>query len=236
MPAVPGKDSCSCMVRFPPLIPFAALSAMLMSSPFAAALEPAGALATVHRIFVEQLGGGQNSDQMRDMIIAAIQGTGLFVITENQDRAEAIVKGSADEHVFTEEHNINDSIGVHADTSSGSSSGNIMAGSASSHRSLGAGVTNNESSRIQERRHEASASIRIVNADGDVIWSTTQESAGGKFKGAMADVADRITRKLVSDVRQARAELAQVRPGTPASSPISPTASTEAAPPVIHHQ
>ena len=42
-------------------------------------------LATVRRIYVEQLGGGQTSDQMRDMIIAALQNSKLFVITENQD-------------------------------------------------------------------------------------------------------------------------------------------------------
>jgi hypothetical protein len=44
----------------------------------------------------------------------------------------------------------------------------------------------------------------MVNADGDVIWSTTQESGGGKFRGAMADVADKITRQLSADVKKAR--------------------------------
>ena len=62
----------------------------------------------------------------------------------------------------------------------------------SSHQSAGAGITDSESSHIKERRHEASASIRLVDMNGDVIWSTTQESAGGKFRGAMADVADKI--------------------------------------------
>jgi hypothetical protein len=44
----------------------------------------------------------------------------------------------------------------------------------------------------------------LVNKDGDVIWSTTQESQGGKFKGSMADVAEKITRKLADDVAKAR--------------------------------
>lgn len=176
-------------------------------APIAGALEQPGRLATVERVYVEPLGGGPTSDQMRDMIIAAIQSTGLFVITENQDRADATIKGSADDKVFVEEHSTNDSIGVHADTSVGSSSGNIMAGTSASHRSLDTGINSSESAHIQERRHEASASIRMVNADGDVIWSTTQESPGGKFKGAMADVADRIMRKLAADVKAARAAL-----------------------------
>jgi predicted Zn-dependent protease len=178
---------------------------VLIGSAFAGEPEPPpGSLATVKRVFVEQLGGGQTSDQMRDMIIAAIQNSGLFVITENEQRADAIIKGSADDHIFTEEHNTSDSIGVHANSATGSSSGNQMAGSVSSHRSVGTGISDTESSHIQDRRHEASASIRLVVGDGDVIWSTTQESGGGKFRGAMADVADKIIRQLTADVRKAR--------------------------------
>jgi hypothetical protein len=176
------------------------------------AYEPALSLLAVKRVFVEQLGGGQNSDQMRDMIITAIQTSGLFVITENAERADAIIKGSADDRIYTEDHSISDSLGVHANTASGSASGNQMAGSASSHKSLGAGVTDSESSHIQDRRHEASASIRMVGTDGDVIWSTTQESAGGKFRGAMADVADKIIKQLTADLRKARQPVQQKPP------------------------
>ena len=60
------------------------------------------------------------------------------------------------------------------------------------------------SANIKERKHEAVASVRLVNKDGDVIWSTTQESLGAKFKGSSADVADRITRQLVADYERAR--------------------------------
>jgi len=34
----------------------------------------------------------------------------------------------------------------------------------------------------------------------------TQESAGGKFRGAMADIAEKIGQKLVEDYRKARGE------------------------------
>jgi hypothetical protein len=37
-----------------------------------------------------------------------------------------------------------------------------------------------------------------------VIWSTTQESLGAKFRGASADVADKITRQLQADYARAR--------------------------------
>ena len=38
------------------------------------------------------------------------------------------------------------------------------------------------------------AAVRLVNKEGDVIWATTQESLGAKFRGASMDVADKITR------------------------------------------
>jgi hypothetical protein len=66
------------------------------------------------------------------------------------------------------------------------------------------GVGESESSHSTERRHEASASVRLVNKEGDVIWSTTEESTGAKFRGASADVADKITRSLKEDFVRAR--------------------------------
>ena len=68
----------------------------------------------------------------------------------------------------------------------------------------GFGVGESESERSSERRHEAVAAVRLVNKDGDVIWATTQESLGGKFRGASADVADKITAKLKEDFERAR--------------------------------
>ena len=65
-------------------------------------------------------------------------------------------------------------------------------------------VGDSESSRSTERKHEAVAAVRLVSKDGDVIWSTTQESIGGKFRGSSADVADRITRKLLEDYDRAK--------------------------------
>ena len=71
-------------------------------------------------------------------------------------------------------------------------------------RSLSAGVGENESTNIHERKHEAMATVRLVNKDGDVMWSTTQESNGAKFRGASADVADKITRQLTADLERLR--------------------------------
>jgi hypothetical protein len=179
-----------------------------VSPRFAAGIEldgPQPSLGHVRRIYIEPLGGGETSGQMRDMIIAALQNSKLFTITDNSDRADAILRGSSDDKVFTEEHNTSDSIGIHATSGGGSSQNNATGIGTSSHQNAGAGVTDSESSHINERRHEASASIRLIDANGDVIWSTTQESAGGKFRGAMADVAEKIARQLADDTRKARA-------------------------------
>jgi hypothetical protein len=184
----------------------------LFLSTGALAIEPRNAeatLAQVKRVYVDQLGGGDTSDQMRDMIISALQESGLFTITENPERADASLKGSSDDKTFTQEHQTSESIGFRA-TSIGTSS--------SSDKSLSAGVTENESSHIKERRHEAVAAVRLVNVAGDVIWSTTQESNGAKFKGAMADVADKVVRHLIEETKKARA--AEKPPGFKTIEPV----------------
>jgi hypothetical protein len=179
---------------------------VVFSSADAVEIHPAqAALAKVRRIYVDQLGGGKESDQMRDMLIAALQNAGLFVITENPERADASLKGSGDDKVFTDQHNTSESIGFHAGDASGTRSAVSIGASTSSNKSQSAGISENESSNIQERRHEATASVRLVNSDGDVIWSTTQESNGAKFRGAMADVADKIANRLIEETRKARA-------------------------------
>ncbi len=130
------------------------------------------------------------------MIISAIQNTHLVQITENQDRADVTLRGSGEDLVYTDEHASSDNLNIHT---SGSST---KVGSQSHSTGISAGE--NESSHSAERRHEASASIRLVNREGNVIWSATKESPGGKFHGASADVADRIAKQLVHDISAAK--------------------------------
>jgi hypothetical protein len=167
------------------------------------AIEPSeyDQLLCIKRVFVDKLDGDETALQMRDMIISALQQTHLFVVTENQERADAFLRGSSEDLVFTESHSSSDGVNAHMQASSGSSA--YKGGSFN--KSVGAGLGENESSHSVERKHEASAAIRLVNKDGDVIWSSTQESQGSKFKGSMADVAEKITRKLADDIIKARA-------------------------------
>ncbi len=48
--------------------------------------------------------------------------------------------------------------------------------------------------------NDARASVRLVNSDGDIIWTTTQESKGAKYKGSNADVASKIVEQLMWDL------------------------------------
>ena len=166
-------------------------------------------LLTLRRVYVDRFGGGETAAQMRDMIISALQNSKLFVITENPDRADATLRGSAEDLVFTEVHTSSDSLNVHSNLgiSRAEGTGALRGGTRSYDRTaqaVGVGAGENESSHSAERRHEANATVRLVNKDGDVIWSTTQESQGGKFRGSSADVADKITRQLLEDYARAQ--------------------------------
>jgi hypothetical protein len=156
-------------------------------------------LTAVRRVYVDRLTGGETAAQMRDILISTMAAARLFVVTENQERADAVLRGAAEDLVYTESHSSSDSID--ARTSLGTGRGRS---SSRQTYSAGLGIGQNESEHSTERRHEALAAVRLVNKDGDVIWSTTEESLGAKFRGASADVAEKITARLKEDFERAR--------------------------------
>lgn len=166
--------------------------------------DPGARLLRVRRLYVDRFGGGEGAGQIRDMVIASLQRSGLFLITENPDRADAVLRGSAEDLVYTDVFQSSEAVGARNQASGGrgTTTRNRVYGA------LGAGVNESESVRIQERKHEASASVRIVARDGDVLWSATQESQGAKFRSASADVAEKITRQLMSDLERVRQAVA----------------------------
>jgi hypothetical protein len=167
-------------------------------------------LLTVHRVYVDHMTGGETAAQMREILISSLQETGLFIVTENQERADTFLRGGAEDLVFTEVHTSSDSLNIHSSASTRSDNyagnGSRYATSTRESRGLSAalGAGESESQHSTDRRHEAIAAVRLVNKDGDVIWATTQESLGAKFRGASADVAEKITEKLKEDFERAR--------------------------------
>jgi hypothetical protein len=189
---------------------------LFLGAEVVAAELPPGSLATVKRIYVESLGSSPQAVMLHDMVVSSLAASGLFAVTENADHADATLRGSADDQIYVEQHHTSDSINV--GTHSGSSDNfSSKYDHTSDSKSGGLNIGQNETMNSAERRHEASASVRLVNRDGDVIWSTTQESNGAKFRSSSADVADKILRKLTEDLQRARLALAKGS-GVPASS------------------
>ena len=186
----------------------AALTLVLVPALRAQAVEPAELererlveLLKIRRVYVDRLAGGEVAAHIREMILAALHTARLFVVTENPERADAILRGSAEDLVYTDTFASSEGISARGSFGSGSTRTTDTQG----RRTYGSvGVGEHSSTRISERRHEASAAVRLVNKEGDVIWATTQESTGGKFRGASADVADKITRQLLADYQRAR--------------------------------
>ncbi len=159
----------------------------------------------IKRVYVDRLTGGETAAQMRDLIISSLQGSKLFIVTENPDRADAFLRGAAEDLIYTDQFDTSEGVDVRGGASFGSRS--TRAGT-SAGVSTGHGITlaagEHEATAIRERKHEALATVRLVNKEGDVIWSTTQESNGAKFRGASADVAERITRQLAAELERLR--------------------------------
>lgn len=163
-------------------------------------------LAKVRRIYVDVLSGGDSALRIRDLLMSSIQASKLFIVTEDEEKADAVLKGAGRDEVFTDLFQSSDNINMHSQIGLGSSSNDPYAGGGSSHRNTSIGAGENESHHIEERKHEAIATVRLVNRDGDVIWAATEESLGAKFVGASVDVVDKITKKLSSDFRKAKVQ------------------------------
>jgi hypothetical protein len=205
-----------------------ALSIFLAAVAFAAAVsaqsksstgadEGVESLLEVRRIYVGQLSGGAQATALRDLIIASLDATKLFVLTDKEERADAVLKGAADDKTFTDTFDTYSGVSGH-DSLGKSASGASVAARASGITG-GNGISENDSHHSRERKHEAYASVRLCNKDGDVLWSTTQESLGGKFRGASADVAAKIAHQITLDydrLQRADASAAITAPSTAA--------------------
>jgi hypothetical protein len=155
---------------------------------------------SIRRVHVDRLTGGESAAQIRELIIASLQNARLFVVTENPDRADAFVRGAAEDLIYTDQFVSSNGINVRGAIGRGARANDDSAFG----RAASVSVGDQESTNIRERKHEALATVRLVNKDGDVLWSTTQESNGAKFRGASADVAEKIVRALVAEYNRLR--------------------------------
>jgi hypothetical protein len=167
-------------------------------------------LLSARRVFVENFGDDPVSKTLQAMIVDAIGTSKRLIVTENREKADLILKGAALEKTTEEFHALDSTTtvaaasGGHSSQVSGSANSSGAAVSGSSHGGFVArklGISDSQAST--ETVNDARAAVRLVSMDGDVVWSTTQESKGAKYRGAAADVADKIVKQLLRDIAKA---------------------------------
>ena len=182
------------------------------------------ALMKVKRIYVDSFGDDVISKQLQSMIISSLVKTKRFKVTENKDRADAILKGVALEKTSQEVHAFGESTSVAGASGAqhGEISGSVVNGNGSISGSSSGGfvahhLATDDSSLNTETVNDARVAVRLVTPDGDVIWTSTQESKGAKYSGASADVAERCVKQLIRDVEKLEAATAPAATGNAAS-------------------
>ena len=165
-------------------------------------IDPA-ALMKIRRIYVDSFGDDVISRELQSMVVSSLVSTKRFKVTENRERADAILKGVALEKSSQEIHAYGEgtsvagaSGGSHSELSggSGSFSGASHGGFVAQH------MGTSDSSINTETINEARIAVRLVNPDGDVLWTSTQGSKGAKYKSASADAADKCVKELLRDL------------------------------------
>src|SRR5580698_10893948 len=116
-------------------------------------------LSKVRRIYIAILTGGDAALQLRDLLMTSLHNSKQFVITEDEDKADAVLKGAGDDDVFTDTFQSTEGINAHTQMSSGSSEGLRNYANSSSNRSGGLTIGENDSRRTEERKHEAIATV-----------------------------------------------------------------------------
>lgn len=154
------------------------------------------ALSKVKRIYVESFGDDAISKEVQLMVVSSLAESKRFKVTESRERADATLKGVALEKSSQELHSYGESTAVH-------------------------GGAISDSSAHTETLRETTVSLRLVNPEGDVIWTSTQESKGAKYKGASADVAEKCIKQLLHDVEKLERACAPQGRVAPAPAPAA---------------
>ncbi len=153
-------------------------------------------LAAIKRFCVEQfVGFNPGAAQAREMAIANLFTAKKFRLTENCEKADAILKGSVtqskDERFRAEGESVD--FGVLAGYA-GRNSGAIGAVRGGKSETLASAETISQ----------ASITLRVVNSDGDILWAHTEEAKAGKVKGPVAFALERAVKRLIRDIEKAR--------------------------------
>ena len=180
------------------LLLVATVAPMSAEEPISLADQQLSKLAGVRRLYVEEL-VGEGGRAIRDLLAAAIHARGLFILVEDPANADAYVRGSAEDLIYTDYQRYSSGINFR-----GAASSSQRENGESNYGSASFGVGDNEDTNRRERKHEALAAVRIVLNNGEVVWAAAKESSGAKFRGAAADVAHGVADELEAAVAKAR--------------------------------
>lgn len=177
--------------------------------PAVTAVDKGEVLLSIKRIYVDSFGDDLISKQLQSMVITSLTESKRFVVTENRERADAILKGTALEKTSQEVHSygsataVGGAVGGHSGSINGTvSNGNGVISGSSSGGFVAHHAAIDDSSTNTETIDDARVAVRLVDKDGDVVWTTTQESKGAKYKGSSADAADKVTKQLLRDIEK----------------------------------
>lgn len=172
----------------------------------------------IKRVYVEALSGDGSAEAIRELLISSLERSHLFLVTDNAERADAILRGAANDKDYTDTFDTQE--GLTGRASLGGLASKVGNTSRVTGGAANVSVGEDDSRHIRERKHEALATVRLCNRDGDVLWATTQESKGAKFRGASADVAEKVIHQLRLDVMKTARE--RNVPGENALPPTTP--------------
>src|SRR5258707_14594078 len=92
--------------------------------------ESAGKLAKVRRIYVDILTGGDTALQIRDLLMTSLQKSKQFLITEDEEKADATLKGSGSDQIFTDSFQSSEGLNAHSQVGGGANGNTKVNGSA----------------------------------------------------------------------------------------------------------
>ncbi len=175
-------------------------SSAAQAPPPAPAPEPAvdRRMLEVRRVCIQRFGEDALGFQVQEMVIARLFEARRFTLTENCDNADFILKGTITER--SDRAFRSESEGVGFDARASASESDRQGSVSASHTARG---SSHESLASSEVKVQAAVTLRVVARDGEILWATSQESAGGKTKSAIGDAAERAVRRLLRDIERA---------------------------------